>query len=66
MNKHAWSAQRISHCTRNSRIDQKSNLAPTWPPKVLRANRFTECELDLRFKINPAKILGIAAPDGTR
>jgi hypothetical protein len=28
----------------------------------LRANGFTERELDLLFKINPAKILGISAP----
>ena len=34
--------------------------------KVLRANGFTERELDLLLKINPAKILGIAAPAGTR
>ena len=33
--------------------------------KVLRANGFTERELDLLFKINPAKILGIAPPPGT-
>jgi uncharacterized protein YfaT (DUF1175 family) len=33
--------------------------------KVLRANGFTEHELDLLFKINPAKILGIAPPAGT-
>jgi len=34
--------------------------------KVLRANGFTEHELDLMLKINPAKILGIAAPAGTQ
>ena len=36
--------------------------------KVLRANGFTERELDLLLKINPAKILGIAPPPagGTR
>ena len=28
----------------------------------LRANGFTEHELDLLFKINPAKILGLAPP----
>ena len=32
--------------------------------KVLRANGFTEEELAKLFKINPAKILGIAAPAG--
>ena len=30
--------------------------------KVLRAQGFTERELDLLFKINPAKILGLAPP----
>ncbi len=34
--------------------------------KVLRANGFTEHELDLLFKINPAKILGLPLPAGTR
>jgi hypothetical protein len=34
--------------------------------KTLRANGFTEHELDLLFKINPAKILGIPPPAGTR
>ncbi|HEU4691932.1 MAG TPA: hypothetical protein VFS23_26400, partial [Vicinamibacterales bacterium] len=34
--------------------------------KALRANGFTERELDLLFKINPAKILGIAPPAGTQ
>jgi hypothetical protein len=33
--------------------------------KTLRANGFTERELDLLFKINPAKILGIPPPAGT-
>jgi len=30
--------------------------------KTLRANGFSEAELDLLFKINPAKILGIPPP----
>ena len=30
--------------------------------KLLRANGFTEREIDLLLKINPAKILGIAPP----
>jgi predicted transcriptional regulator len=33
--------------------------------KVLRANGFTEQELAKLFKINPAKILGLAPPAGT-
>jgi Family of unknown function (DUF6282) len=33
--------------------------------KALRTNGFTEHELDLLFKINPAKILGLAPPAGT-
>ena len=44
-------------------------LGSNWQPdalancaKVLRANGFTERELDLLLKINPAKILGIAPP----
>ena len=48
-------------------------LNSNWQPdalanaaKALRANGFTERELDLLFKINPAKILGIAPPVGTR
>ena len=34
--------------------------------KLLRANGFSEREIDLMLKINPAKILGIAPPAGTR
>jgi Family of unknown function (DUF6282) len=34
--------------------------------KALRANGFTEHELDLLLKINPAKILGIAPPEGSQ
>ena len=48
-------------------------LNSNWQPgalancaKVLRANGFTEHELDLLLKINPAKILGIAPPPGVR
>jgi hypothetical protein len=48
-------------------------LNSNWQPdalanaaKTLRANGFTERELDLLLKINPAKILGIAPPAGTK
>jgi hypothetical protein len=41
-------------------IWQPDALANT--ARVLRANGFTERELDLLLKINPAKILGIAPP----
>ncbi len=34
--------------------------------KTLRANGFSEHELDVLFKINPAKILGLTPPEGTR
>jgi hypothetical protein len=34
--------------------------------KTLRANGFTEHELDVLMKINPAKILGLAPPAGAR
>jgi hypothetical protein len=47
-------------------------LNSNWQPdalanaaRTLRANGFTERELDLLFKINPARILGIAPPAGT-
>jgi hypothetical protein len=39
--------------------------APRAASLVLRANGFTERELDLLFRINPAKILGITPPAGT-
>jgi hypothetical protein len=45
----------------NWQPDALANVA-----KALRANGFTEHELDLLFKINPAKILGIAPPAGAR
>jgi hypothetical protein len=48
-------------------------LNSNWQPdalanaaKTLRANGFTERELDLLFKINPAKILGLPLPAGTK
>jgi hypothetical protein len=48
-------------------------LNSNWQPdalansaKLLRANGFTEREIDLMLKINPAKILGIPPPPGTR
>jgi hypothetical protein len=44
----------------NWQPDALANVART-----LRANGFNEHELDLLFKINPAKILGIAPPAGT-
>ena len=34
--------------------------------KVLRANGFSEHELDLMLKVNPAKLLGLAPPPGVR
>ena len=45
----------------NWQPDALANVA-----KTLRANGFTEHELDLLFKINPSKILGIAPPPETR
>lgn len=38
--------------------------ALAWAAQRLRENGFTEQELDILFKVNPAKILGIAPPAG--
>ena len=39
--------------------------ALAWAAQTLRKNGFSEHELDLLFKINPAKILGITPPSAT-
>jgi len=39
--------------------------ALAWAAQTLRKRGFTEHELDLLFKLNPAKILGIAPPPMT-
>src|SRR5688572_5929241 len=59
---HAFISSDTGQLNSNWQPDALANCA-----KVLRANGFTEAELDLLFKINPAKILGIAPPAaGTR
>ncbi len=59
---HAFVSSDTGQLNSNWQPDALANCA-----KVLRANGFTERELDLLFKINPAKILGIAPPaTGTR
>jgi len=58
---HAFVSSDTGQINSNWQPDALANVA-----KTLRANGFTERELDLLFKINPAKILGIAAPGGTR
>jgi hypothetical protein len=57
---HAFVSSDTGQLNSNWQPDALANCA-----KVLRANGFTEHELDLLFKINPAKILGIAPPPGT-
>jgi Family of unknown function (DUF6282) len=57
---HAFVSSDTGQLNSNWQPDALANCA-----KVLRANGFTERELDLLFKINPAKILGIAPPAGT-
>jgi len=54
---HAFVSSDTGQINSNWQPDALANCA-----KVLRANGFTERELDLLFKINPAKILGISAP----
>jgi predicted metal-dependent phosphotriesterase family hydrolase len=56
----------VEHCFVSSDLGQ---LTTPFPPdglaaaaKALRANGFTERELDILFKENPAKILGLPAP----
>jgi hypothetical protein len=58
---HAFVSSDTGQVNSNWQPDALANCA-----KVLRANGFTEHELDLLLKINPAKILGIAQPAGTR
>jgi hypothetical protein len=58
---HAFVSSDTGQLNSNWQPDALANCA-----KVLRANGFTEREIDLLFKINPAKILGIALPAGTR
>ena len=53
---HAFISSDTGQINSNWQPDALANCA-----KVLRANGFTERELDLLFKINPAKILGISA-----
>jgi hypothetical protein len=57
---HAFVSSDTGQLNSNWQPDALANAA-----KALRANGFTERELDLLFKINPAKILGIAPPAGT-
>ena len=58
---HAFVSSDTGQVNSNWQPDALANCA-----KVLRANGFTERELDLLLKINPAKILGITPPAGTR
>jgi hypothetical protein len=58
---HAFVSSDTGQLNSNWQPDALANCA-----KVLRANGFTERELDLMFKINPAKILGIAPPAGAK
>jgi len=57
---HAFLSSDTGQLNSNWQPDALANCA-----KVLRAKGFTEHELDLLLKINPAKILGIAPPAGT-
>jgi hypothetical protein len=54
---HSFISSDTGQLNSNWQPDALANCA-----KVLRANGFTEAELDLLLKINPAKILGIAPP----
>jgi len=58
---HAFVSSDTGQLNSNWQPDALANCA-----KVLRANGFNEHELDLLLKINPAKILGISPPAGTR
>jgi len=58
---HAFVSSDTGQLNSNWQPDALANCA-----KVLRANGFTERELDLLFKINPAKILGLPLPAGTK
>jgi hypothetical protein len=57
---HAFISSDTGQLNSNWQPDALANCA-----KALRANGFSERELDLLLKINPAKILGIAPPAGT-
>jgi hypothetical protein len=54
---HAFIGTDVGQAGSNFVPDAMLNVA-----KTLRANGFTESELELLFKINPAKILGLAPP----
>src|SRR5689334_22595289 len=59
---HSFISSDTGQINSNWQPDALANCA-----KVLRANGFTEHELDLMLKINPSKLLGIAPPaTGTR
>jgi hypothetical protein len=57
---HSFLSSDTGQLNSNWQPDALANVART-----LRANGFTERELDIMLKINPAKILGIAPPPGT-
>jgi hypothetical protein len=58
---HAFIGTDVGQANSNWVPDAMLNVA-----KTLRANGFTEHELDLLFKVNPAKILGLAPPPDVR
>jgi hypothetical protein len=58
---HSFLSSDTGQLNSNWQPDALANCA-----KVLRANGFTERELDLLLKINPAKILGIAPPAASK
>ena len=58
---HSFVSSDTGQLNSNWQPDALANCA-----KVLRANGFSERELDLLLKINPAKILGIPPPAGVR
>jgi hypothetical protein len=58
---HAFISSDTGQINSNWQPDALANCA-----KLLRTQGFTEHELDLLLKINPAKILGIAPPTGTQ
>ena len=58
---HSFISSDTGQLNSNWQPDALANCA-----KLLRANGFSEHELDLMLKINPAKILGIPLPAGTK
>jgi hypothetical protein len=58
---HSFISSDTGQLNSNWQPDALANCA-----KLLRANGFSEHELDLLLKINPAKILGLPLPPGTR